>query len=512
MNNRLIFSILTVVALAGHAQDLRSKQNTKEITHHAKASMAVEDGLKGSHARKAVRQDSGTPEFPMFEEEVKKGGPDEIVSRAASAESEAETAIEMRAPRFATFESADANTVVNDPKWKMASRAAGMSVNTADTTGIVMYDPRAHMIRPVNAATLSPMTTFEWTAGDRVSQYFLWIGSCQDCTDLLEESQGRRLTRTVHLPIDGRLIYVTLFSQINGDWYWIDYQYRAWKNQPVPSRMISPSNGSTLNETETFAWDLGQGVDQIWLRIGTCEGCRDILDENQGLHTRRTIRIPLTGGRIYVRLFSRIGGDWWYDTYDYQAPSTCRAARTVRVNIINHLAYPVNVSVNGRVLGSAPAFETAGANVEVCSLTLSYSVVQPTLGGRTLGDPMGGVFNTIDNPIGTYNFPVDNIAGSNWFFAPRITNRTSQPLLIEVNGGLEAQNRCYCVAPAHAERVAIGYYRFFSNSNVRLFRSNSDYTGPYWYFGIDTTGAGESLVRYVQDKSGILNLTANTAP
>ena len=99
----------------------------------------------------------------------------------------------------------------------MAQPYAGPSVNE--------YQP-ARIYAPTYGATLSTTQTFRWDGGYGVREYYLRIGSCWDCGDILEQSQGGNLSRTVNLPSDGRTIFVKLFSLIGDDWYsW--HEYRA---------------------------------------------------------------------------------------------------------------------------------------------------------------------------------------------------------------------------------------------------------------------------------------------
>ena len=92
-------------------------------------------------------------------------------------------------------------------------------------------DSRAQILTPANGATLSLCPTFSWTAGTGATQYWLWLGSCRSCADLESRDLGTSLSATVHVPEDGRLIYLTLFSKIHGTWYWLEYLYCA----PFPS-------------------------------------------------------------------------------------------------------------------------------------------------------------------------------------------------------------------------------------------------------------------------------------
>src|SRR5436305_6079995 len=55
------------------------------------------------------------------------------------------------------------------------------------------------------------------------------------------------------------------------------------------AQMTSPANGSTIQTTTTFTWNAGSGNDDFWLYVGTTSGGREILSEEQGTKTTRTL-------------------------------------------------------------------------------------------------------------------------------------------------------------------------------------------------------------------------------
>jgi hypothetical protein len=364
-------------------------------------------------------------------------------------------------------------------------------------TAQATIDPRAYFTYPLDGATLALTQSFIWSTGYQAQGYWIYVGSCQDCTDILDQNMGLNRSVTVYLPNDGRVIYVTLFTFYAGNWYWADYQFRAPSPQPQPAQMISPANGSTLSATQTFTWTTGTYVDQYSLWIGSCQDCHDLLYENEGHNTTRTLSLPTDGRTIYVSLYSSIGGKWYW--FDYQYRAVYSKLYTPHVVVTNNLDYPINILVNGTVIGSVAARNTQYANVTVSSLSVSFQLVRPTLNGNPLGDPMNGVFPTIYNPSGSYSFTVGTLIGQQYYFAPLITNRSSVAVEIEVNGGLQAENRCNCVANVGSTNVATGYYRLYSNGNVRLYFNGSNYTGAYWYWGTDNgkVAAGGALPGYV---------------
>jgi hypothetical protein len=85
--------------------------------------------------------------------------------------------------------------------------------------------------------------------------------------------------------------------------------------------MTSPAPGSTLTtSTVTFQWSAGTQEDLYRLHVGTTgPGSSDILKKNGFTQTSLTVTgIPTDGSMVYVRLWYRIGGDWFFIDYVYQ--------------------------------------------------------------------------------------------------------------------------------------------------------------------------------------------------
>jgi hypothetical protein len=69
--------------------------------------------------------------------------------------------------------------------------------------------------------------TFTWSAGSATS-YFLFVGSALHQADIYNSMITTAHSKTVNnIPTDGRTIYVTLGSQVNGTWFIKDYTYTA---------------------------------------------------------------------------------------------------------------------------------------------------------------------------------------------------------------------------------------------------------------------------------------------
>jgi hypothetical protein len=85
------------------------------------------------------------------------------------------------------------------------------------------------MLSPVPGATFtSSSVTFNWSAGSATA-YFLFVGSSLHGADIYNSGIVTVLSKTVsNIPTDGRTIYVTLGSKVNGSWTTNSYTYKAF--------------------------------------------------------------------------------------------------------------------------------------------------------------------------------------------------------------------------------------------------------------------------------------------
>ena len=85
------------------------------------------------------------------------------------------------------------------------------------------------MLSPVPGSTFtSSSVTFSWSAGS-ASAYFLFVGSSLYGADIYNSGQVTVHSKTVNnIPTDGRTIYVTLGSLVNGSWTFKSYTYKAF--------------------------------------------------------------------------------------------------------------------------------------------------------------------------------------------------------------------------------------------------------------------------------------------
>jgi hypothetical protein len=70
--------------------------------------------------------------------------------------------------------------------------------------------------------------TFQWTAGS-ATQYALTVGSNPQAIDIYSSGIISAQSATVNnIPVDGRTIYVTLYSKVGNTWVNNAYTYTAF--------------------------------------------------------------------------------------------------------------------------------------------------------------------------------------------------------------------------------------------------------------------------------------------
>lgn len=222
---------------------------------------------------------------------------------------------------YAAYENGSTSRTVTVPSdgrpvyvtlWSLIKGAWQQSTGWYFTADTASGNKKAKMTSPANGSMLtSGSGTFAWDSGSGVSSCALWIGSMPGGYDLLAAGVTPGSSRLVSLPTDGRKIYVTLWSLINGAYQACSYFYTAQSITPVKAAMISPAQDSTLVGTSaTFTWNAGISVTQYALWVGRTPGSYEIYAGLEGASTSRTVTVPADGGPIYVTLWSLMGGAW----------------------------------------------------------------------------------------------------------------------------------------------------------------------------------------------------------
>ena len=182
----------------------------------------------------------------------------------------------------------------------------------------------AALLSPAPGSTLTGATqTFQWTAAANATNYQLWVGSTAGANDIgffpPAGTSGTSIT-AAGLPMDGRTLYVRLYSFILGTWLYRDYTFTA-RASAIPA-ITSPAPGSTLTDiAQTFTWsDVGATSYQLW--VGNSVGAFDIGYFPAGGTTATATTafgLPGDGRTLYVRINALVNGVWTARDYTYTA-------------------------------------------------------------------------------------------------------------------------------------------------------------------------------------------------
>jgi len=180
---------------------------------------------------------------------------------------------------------------------------------------------KAALSSPADAAILTgDRVNIEWTSGVGVKMpYYLWVGTTTNSFNLHWSSETG-LSRVVKVPTDGKPVYVTLWSYVNGGWQSDARSYTAY-NKAVAEKatMTVPPPSSILPGAATkFSWNSGVGATRRALWVGSSASSYDLYAGfESGLW--RALMLPKDGRTLYVRLWSLINGGWQWDDYQYTA-------------------------------------------------------------------------------------------------------------------------------------------------------------------------------------------------
>ncbi|MCM8530605.1 MAG: S8 family serine peptidase, partial [Lentisphaeraceae bacterium] len=105
-----------------------------------------------------------------------------------------------------------------------------------------------------NSTLNSGTVTFSYSSGSAVSSNVYWVGSSQGVYDL-DNGYTSGGSLTVNVPTDGSTVWIRLWSEMGGNWFYNEYSYTCATIAPAISEITSPSENSTLNSgTVTFAY------------------------------------------------------------------------------------------------------------------------------------------------------------------------------------------------------------------------------------------------------------------
>lgn len=199
--------------------------------------------------------------------------------------------------------------------------ASGWQYNDYQYTTPNLSRSAAEMTSPAGGSTLeSNVVTFSWSEGVGATQYKLDVSTSPGTGNLYNQTLGLNRSVTLkNMPLNGKPVYVRLWSMIGGAWQKRNYTYTAVTATAAPAEITSPEAGSTLTSSMVkFEWTAGVGVREYWLRVGTTFGGTELYNKSAGLNQSVTVsNLPVNSRKLYVRLLSNIGGTYQKRDYTY---------------------------------------------------------------------------------------------------------------------------------------------------------------------------------------------------
>ncbi|MGA2336193.1 MAG: glycoside hydrolase family 88 protein [Terriglobales bacterium] len=176
-----------------------------------------------------------------------------------------------------------------------------------------------------NSALTGASATFQWTASDVATAYWIDVGSVAGGNQYYQSGSlsMSTLSATVNdLPTNGSTIYVTMYSLIIGSWVNNAYTYTAFNSALGKGVITTPASGSTLSGSSVpFQWSAGTGATAYWLDVGNAAGGNQYEQSgNLGNVLSTTVNgLPTNGSTVYVTLYSLVSGQWLSSAYTYAA-------------------------------------------------------------------------------------------------------------------------------------------------------------------------------------------------
>ena len=122
---------------------------------------------------------------------------------------------------------------------------------TATPTPTPTPGPALMLSPPPGSTFTSSSVTFTWSAGSGTA-YWLLVGSSQGGSDIYSSGMLSALSATVNqIPTDGRTIYVSLYTKVNGSWVSNTYTYKAFSSSGTPTPTPTPTATPTPTPTPT---------------------------------------------------------------------------------------------------------------------------------------------------------------------------------------------------------------------------------------------------------------------
>lgn len=184
--------------------------------------------------------------------------------------------------------------------------------------GASLYGQTAQLSDPTPGSQLTAGTvTFQWlpATGAGPIQYWLDIGYTPGDGTYFAQQTASTSVQVSSLPIDGRTLYVGLYTSYNGVWQpRRDYQLTAVNLPDSRGTLTNPAPGSVLSSSSAlFTWTAASGAPpaqtEYWLDVGTSFHNGTYFGQLISSGTSVTVNnLPSSGQPLFVTLFTRFYG------------------------------------------------------------------------------------------------------------------------------------------------------------------------------------------------------------
>jgi serine/threonine protein kinase len=170
------------------------------------------------------------------------------------------------------------------------------------------------------------------------------------------------------------------------------------------------------------------------------------------------------------------------------------------VTIRNELSLPVNIYINNHFDSEIPAHSKGKVKLESETGEIKFIAINST---NNLGEPIGDLYQgEFQDVVVGDTLVITNKFDGNYYFFPILTNETDLDCSIFINDGLPSEQFAGILKTGQTN-VALGYYKWFKNSNITLSCGNE----LIWWG--EREGTGKLLSDYFHDEFGVFQLTLN---
>ena len=194
----------------------------------------------------------------------------------------------------------------------VADNAPG-SPQTVALTGTGTTTSQASFAYPHDGqAGVDTTKPFTWTPVPGAQSYVLIVGVTMYRAELAYSGLlpgGQTAFNVPDLPT-GRTLYATLYTQLNGNWY---YQAITFTAAPSQAIFTNPLNGqANVDTTKPFTWSTSPGAEAYLLAIGTAANTADLFNSGVLPASQSAFTVGALPSRrvLYGLLFTKVNGAW----------------------------------------------------------------------------------------------------------------------------------------------------------------------------------------------------------